>query len=133
MELVLKRVSTDYQSILGHLYIDGRLKFYTIENYCCDIPVGEYAVNYTWSPKFGRLLPLVNDVPCRAGIRIHSGNTYKDTTGCIVIGSTHNGYVLQNSKFALKRFVDIFAACGYKCTLKIENDYEQEKSSECPY
>jgi hypothetical protein len=50
------------------------------------IPVGEYVVRRTWSPKYGRLMMLLEDVPEFAGIRIHAGNDDDDTAGCLLPG-----------------------------------------------
>lgn len=40
------------------------------------------------SPKFGRELPLLfsSKVPSSRGVRIHSGNTYKDSAACVLVG-----------------------------------------------
>lgn len=50
------------------------------------IPAGLYNLALTQSPKFGRRLPLLQDVPEMTGIRIHRGNTVADTRGCILPG-----------------------------------------------
>ena len=54
------------------------------------IPEGRYAVVISWSPKFKQWLPILLGGPefnrQWQGIRIHAGNTVKDTQGCILVG-----------------------------------------------
>lgn len=50
------------------------------------IPTGEYQITITYSNRFKKLMPLLNNVPGFAGIRIHTGNTDKDSDGCILVG-----------------------------------------------
>lgn len=50
------------------------------------IPKGRYKVIMTYSQKFKKLLPELLDVPAYQGVRIHSGNSYQDTQGCILCG-----------------------------------------------
>lgn len=38
------------------------------------IPCGTYPLKLTHSPRFGRVLPLVENVPGFVGIRIHAGS-----------------------------------------------------------
>ena len=61
------------------------------------IPLGWYKLTLTKSPKFGRVLPLVNYVPGFEGIRIHAGNNVEHTSGCILVGRL-NGCTLLYSK-----------------------------------
>ena len=51
------------------------------------IPTGRYEVVVSFSNKFKRLLPLMQDVPGFMGIRIHPGNGVADTEGCILTGT----------------------------------------------
>lgn len=64
--------------------------YYTIEKLGKLIPEGSYWMQLTYSPKFKRELPLIwsDKVHKNRGIRIHNGNTVKDTDGCILIGNT---------------------------------------------
>ena len=52
------------------------------------IPKGIYEVNYTLSPLFKKHTYEIQNVPNRAGIRIHSGNYTRQILGCILLGKT---------------------------------------------
>lgn len=61
------------------------LTFDTIENADFIIPAGTYPLRMTWSPKFKKLLPLIDeDLPDRDGIRIHRGTIPEHSTGCVL-------------------------------------------------
>jgi len=64
------------------------------------IPFGKYKGQITYSPAFKRALPLIKNVKHFEGIRIHSGNTIKDTFGCILLGykTDHKGKIWESSK-----------------------------------
>lgn len=102
VKMIMIRDSIINGAVLGSLYVGGVKVCDTLENKSKLIPCGEYNLNVSKSPKFGRLLPLVyNDkVPMRRGIRIHVGNSVKDTSGCILVGFGRNGDRLVNSRNA---------------------------------
>ena len=57
----------------------------TLENMQYIIPEGKYELKMTWSPRFQKMMPLVNNVPGRSGIRIHTGTIPEHSTGCILV------------------------------------------------
>ena len=65
------------------------------------IPEGRYLMRFTCSPKFGKRLFQLMDVPLFDGIRIHSGNSVKDTQGCILVGNNTKVGRLENSRAVL--------------------------------
>ena len=71
------------------------------------IPEGRYAVAVTRSPKFGRWLPLLLNVPLFKGIRIHEGNTVDDTAGCILVGHRIDEGRLCDSRIAMRRLMEL--------------------------
>ena len=80
------------KAILGRLFLGGVVIAYTIENASKAIPAGLYNVQNSKSPKFKRELPLLYNatVPAKRGIRIHSGNSWKDSSGCVLVGMSRN-------------------------------------------
>lgn len=64
------------------------------------IPAGIYQVVITLSPKFGRLMPHLLNVPGRTEIECHWGNTVVDTDGCILTGTTETQYGIAWSRLA---------------------------------
>ena len=86
--LVLVRDAFTETAILGRLFVGGVFVCFTLENAEKSIPCGVYKVQNSKSPKFKRELPLLyNDaVKASRGIRIHAGNTSKDSAGCVLVG-----------------------------------------------
>ena len=99
MNLRLVREPTRLAATLGVLFVDGAFECFTLEDAERDIkvagvtaiPSGRYEVKVTYSPRFKRQLPLLLNVPGFTGIRIHPGNTDKDTEGCILPGRVRRG------------------------------------------
>lgn len=102
VKMILIRDSVVGDAVLGSLYVGGVRVCETLENKAKLIPCGEYSLSVSKSPKFNRMLPLVyNDkVPAKRGIRMHVGNSVKDTSGCILVGFNRAGDRLLNSKNA---------------------------------
>lgn len=70
------------------------------------IPSGTYKVTVTYSNKFKKKLPLINDVKGFDGIRIHSGNTDKDSLGCILLGYNKVKGKVINSRDTMNKFMN---------------------------
>ena len=92
-------IEVNKNALMGKLFVGGVMICSTLENEKTLIPTGTYRLNVSKSPKFERMLPLVyNDkVPMLRGIRIHAGNSAKDSTGCILVGE-RIGNKLINSR-----------------------------------
>lgn len=121
----LKLVRTQKEDCtIGDLYVNGELFCNTLEdvyreekiaNETC-IPYGNYDIIINMSPKYKRLMPRLLNVPNFDGILIHSGNTVKDTSGCILVG-TRKENTLINSKDAFNK---LFNRLKNYSTIKIE-------------
>lgn len=70
------------------------------------IPTGRYEVLITWSDRFKKPMPILLNVEGFEGIRIHSGNTISDTSGCILVGENKEVGKVINSRIA---FTKVFA------------------------
>ena len=87
MYLQLIRNNPQASAITGRLIINGRWFCNTLERVGYQIPAICYPVRVTQSPRFKRLLPIVQNVPQRSGIRFHRGTQPQHTTGCILISA----------------------------------------------
>lgn len=101
MQIKLVRSVFTATSALGKLSIDGKFFAFTCEDKVRDIGKdckgkirNETAINYgtyevilSFSNRFQKYLPLLLNVPCFEGIRIHGGNTAADSEGCILVGA----------------------------------------------
>ena len=85
MYLQLIRNNPQASAITGRLIINGRWFCNTMERVGYQIPAICYPIRVTQSPKFKRLLPIVQNVPQRSGIRFHRGTKPQHSTGCILI------------------------------------------------
>lgn len=75
-----------YDGIEDLMYQRPIFTCHGLENGAKLIPSSTYLCVINRSPKFKMLLPLLLDVKGRTGIRIHAGNKYTDSAGCILVG-----------------------------------------------
>ena len=87
MLLRLQRNAPDGAALRGKLFIDGTYFCDTLERVGVQIPALWYTVAVTRSPRFKRLLPIVERVPGRTGIRFHVGTKPQHSSGCILVPS----------------------------------------------
>lgn len=98
MLLKLIRKEVIRENVYGELTTDGQKICDTLENKPYLIPELMYRVQVTQSPKFRRPLPEICSVPGRSGIRMHVGNTAKDSTGCVLVGVRCSNGLRDSSK-----------------------------------
>ena len=142
MELKLERKYRSNNYCIDKLYINGKyfsdaledpdrgltdtmsleeIKKIKIKGNTC-IPYGTYNITITYSPRFKKNLPLLNNVKGFDGIRIHSGNTPQDTEGCLLLGLNKVKGRVVDSKVTVNKFIDIVQEAlnkGEKVTITI--------------
>ena len=94
--ITLTRNAIDGKAVNGTLSfeLDGKTRtFPSLENADFLIPAGTYPVERTWSPKFKKLMPLIQNVPDREGIRIHRGSLPEHSHGCILTDMAGMSYL----------------------------------------
>lgn len=114
MELLLKRTTKTDKSTIGELFVDGKFECYTLEDVEREVKIkgetaiskGVYGVEITMSSRFKKMLPLLINVPNFEGVRIHPGNTAKDTEGCILVGMSKDVNAVWNSKLAFQKLFE---------------------------
>lgn len=130
MELILTRKQYTTRSTIGELSIDRKFECYVLEDPVrpekikteTAIPAGTYDIVINHSDKFGVQMPLLEDVPNYAGIRIHPGSSPEDTWGCLLPGTNHGVDSISGSQEA---YVTLFAKLskaqnkGEKIAIKI--------------
>lgn len=137
MKMLLKRGTPSETSTIGELYIDGAFECYTLEDPVrpagvkkfgvTAILAGIYKVVRTLSPRFGKPMPLLVDVPGFEGIRIHWGNYARDTEGCILVGRSKSEDFIGQSILAyntLDAKIKEAVESGEEVTIEIVNATE---------
>lgn len=125
MELRLERKYRSSKYCIDKLYINGKyfsdaledpdrgltdsmsleeIKKIKVKGNTC-IPYGTYNVTITYSPRFKKNLPLINNVKGFDGIRIHSGNTPQDTEGCLLLGFNRVKGQVVDSRVTVSKFI----------------------------
>jgi hypothetical protein len=139
VEIELRRVDFGDSRTFGELYgPDGSFLCHTLEDAVrklkiygeTAIPSGRYELAITHSPKYGRLMPRLIDVPFFRGVLIHPGNTEKDSEGCILVGDddprTKN--FLDSSRKAFERIFPILRKLvdKYEVFVNVNGGYAAE-------
>jgi len=132
MDLILTRNFKGSKYTIGKLYINSEYFCDTIEDvvrplpdHCpytskgldcmCDekkygltaIPAGTYKCVYNHSNRFNKELILLLGVPHFKGVRIHSGNTELDSSGCIILGENKIKGMVINSRPYIDRLNEL--------------------------
>lgn len=130
MIITVRRIAMKDTYTIGKLYIDGVYFCDTIEDKDrglddsmeesvikerkvygeTAIPLGTYKVEITYSPKFKKNLPLLIGVKGFEGIRIHSGNTAKDSLGCIIAGRNKKVGMVLDSRATMTKLLKVLTS-----------------------
>jgi len=137
MEILIERAYKKADYTIGRFFINGERICETIEDKDrgltqdmkeedirrrkvygqTAIPTGRYVVGFTYSPKFsqcsyaqgGGKIPLIYGVKGFNSIRMHSGNSAKDSEGCVILGENKAvGMVLNSAKTCEKVFARMY-------------------------
>ena len=144
MELLLHRKYKLPTYSIGKLYVDGVYFSDTLEDTDRNlyqgmglewiekvkvydetaIPFGRYKITLVKSPKYSKkqkfveltngLMPYINNVPGWTGCLIHSGNTNKDTLGCVLVGENKEKGKVINSFSTFKRLWKLLVEANEK-------------------
>ena len=145
MKITLERFTSDDNSTLGLLMVDGKFDCFTLEDAYHEIkvagktriPAGAYPVKVRTDstskvnqhyanefPGFHRGMLWLQDVPGFEWIYLHIGNVHRNTEGCILIGrganATQGAMSIQNSVIAYRAFYEAVIDAAEAGTLEIE-------------
>lgn len=139
MNITLNRIAKKAKYTIGKLYINDKYFCDTLEDTDrgltqsmteqqigskkvygeTAIPTGTYRIIISYSNKFKKQMPLLLNVPGFAGIRIHSGNTEKDSLGCILVGKNKAVGKVLESRDTYSKLFSILQEANKKETIKI--------------
>lgn len=119
IKLITERIWKAAEFTIGELSVNGEYLCDTLEDQVrpdgekvmheTAIPAGTYKVILSYSPTFKKILPEILNVPGFSGIRIHTGNSDKNTSGCILVGTWDSitANWISNSKVAFNKLMVI--------------------------
>lgn len=139
MEILLQRVAKKDKYTIGKLYINDQYFCDTLEDTDrgltqsmteqqikskkvygeTAIPTGTYRIIISYSNRFKKQMPLLLNVPGFSGIRIHTGNTEKDSLGCILVGKNEAVGKVLESRDTYNKLFSILQKANEKETIKI--------------
>lgn len=139
MEILLQRVAKKDKYTIGKLYINDQYFCDTLEDTDrgliqsmteqqikskkvygeTAIPTGIYRIVISYSNRFKKQMPLLLNVPGFSGIRIHTGNTEKDSLGCILVGKNKVVGKVLESRDTYNKLFSILQKANEKETIKI--------------
>lgn len=127
---VLTRNSDNGTETLGTLTV-GNFTCKTLErpykgnqSNISSIPVGTYQCKYTFSLRMLKYTYEVTGVSGRSGIRIHSGNFFSDSLGCILLGDSYedidgdNTLDILHSRDTIKKFEYLMQKKDFKLLIQ---------------
>lgn len=123
---LIRKYYTEYSTI-GDLFLDGRFVCFVLEdkdrgldtNWDLEritrekvhgrtaIPTGEYKIEWTYSNRFQKPMPILLRVKGYEGVRIHAGNTPEHTLGCLIPGMKMSTDNVSGSKEATMKIYNI--------------------------
>ena len=147
MEIVIWRKYRKAEYTIGRMYIDGVFFCNTLEDTDrglmqsmspgeimqkkiagrTAIPIGDYKIQRTYSPRFKRLMPAILNVKGFTGVRIHAGNTANDTEGCPLVGDNTITGKLTNSRARYNKFDTMLQVEGGNADLHIVWNYDESR------
>lgn len=148
MEIIIWRKFQKDGFTIGRMYVDGKFLCNTLEDTDrglmqgmnvgeimtkkiagkTAIPVGDYKVLRTYSPRFKKMMAQIMNVKGFAGVRIHAGNSAKDTDGCPLLGDADERNIcdwISNSRKRYAEFDTKLQVAGGEANLHIVWDYDE--------
>ena len=139
MNIQLKRIAKKETYTIGKLYLDGVYFCDTIEDKDrglnqtmsindikknkvygeTAIPTGTYKLVIDYSNRFKKNMAHVLNVPGYEGIRIHTGNSAKDSLGCIIVGKNKVVGKVVESRDTYNQLFPILQKAFKECEIKI--------------